>query len=359
MNRKIVIALVILIITTIHGYAQTKDIYEGIKQDWQVSETNIPQTCKELFVRHKQLQSKYKGDKIKSSYNDYYLISLLDNFADKVTAKELSKLPVVNLKDEFIVGFLGFKGKFLNSYYTLKSIKKGESYEESKSGMYFNTSIGGALKKVDYELMNDVFSSSNEDLIHEYLKLFRMAIRYNGLTKEMVDMRPLIEKNVKDCEAKTDILNQYENYKHLMSGMLAPEFALKDYKGVEYKLSDYRGKVVVIDVWATWCSGCIEKLPTFLKIRDKYKERDDIVFTVISIDNKAAHSKWKFSHPKYNLMNIPSLIASEEETDFQKEYNITGIPRYFIIDKKGKIVTVYAPSPGDEFIEMIDNTLKK
>ncbi|MFR5657328.1 MAG: TlpA family protein disulfide reductase [Butyricimonas faecihominis] len=56
---------------------------------------------------------------------------------------------------------------------------------------------------------------------------------------------------------------------------------------------------------------------------------------------------------------MTNLLASKEECTFQEDYNITGIPRYFLIDKEGKIVSVYAPTPGKDFEALIDMTLQK
>lgn len=237
----------------------------------------------------------------------------------------------------------------------IKEIK----YEEV-SGFMFNTSWGGVMTEKEYKFLEDVFSSSNDSLKNVHLHTLLQIFRYNGYTFGLEKLKPLIEKNVLDCQEKQEVLSRYKTYAHLAPGKPAPEFKLKDANGNEYTLSDYRGKVVVIDVWATWCGGCIEKLPYFLKIQEKYKDRKDIEFLTISIDQKSAYNRWKFALPRYNLTKITSLIAppDDEVCTFSEDYNITGIPRYFIIDKEGKIVNVYCPSPTNrKFEEMILQTL--
>ena len=160
-------------------------------------------------------------------------------------------------------------------------------------------------------------------------------------------------------DLKDEINKLYEGYEHLKEGNVAPAFTLKDFKGKEHSLSNYKGKVLVIDVWATWCGGCIAKLPTYMAMSQKYKERDDIEFITISIDDKGAFNSWKYALPRLKLMGVTNLLASKGECTFQKDYNITGIPRYFLIDKEGKIVSVYAPTPGKAFEALIDKTLEK
>lgn len=232
-----------------------------------------------------------------------------------------------------------------------KTLKQIENKEGIIDGFHFNTSVGGVMTDKEYRILCEVFSSNNDTLKQKHLRMVRQVFRYNGYTEGLDALKPLIEKNVKEGKEKEETLACYDKYEHLAPGKSAPEFRLKDLDGKEHALSDYRGKVVVVDVWATWCGGCIEKLPYFLKTREHFNGEKDVVFLVISIDNKGAYNKWKYSHPRYNLMNITSLIAHPKGCSFSDDYNITGIPRYFVIDREGKIVNVYAYAPDDARLE--------
>lgn len=237
-------------------------------------------------------------------------------------------------------------------------VKEIKEEKQDVSGFMFNTSWGGVMTDKEYKFLRDVYSSSDDTLKQKYLHTLMQVFRYNGYTSGLEALKPLIEKNVRDCKEKREVLSRYKTYAHLASGKPAPEFKLKDMNGKEHALSDYRGKVVVVDVWATWCAGCIQKLPYFLKVRDHFKERDDVVFLVISIDQKEAYNRWKFAHPRYNLLDITSLIAHPDDCTFSDDYNITGIPRYFVIDREGKIVNVYAYAPDSpKFEKLINETL--
>lgn len=292
--------------------------------------------------------------------------------ADKARCEEMMAL----LKP-YASGSQGKKSHFLNTAYqnfegklsmfdaeSRKVVCPGktdvaeEITDNGVSGFMFNTSWGGVMTDKEYAFLQKVYSSDDDSLKMEYLHTLLQVFRYNGYTPGLEELKPLIEKNVKDCEQKREVLDRYKTYAHLAPGKLAPEFKLKDVDGKEHSLSDYRGKVVVVDVWATWCGGCIQKLPYFLKIRDRYKGREDIVFLVISIDQKSMYNTWKFAHPRYNLMDITSLIAHPKECTFSDDYNITGIPRYFVIDRDGKIVNVYSPAPDSKrFEDLIRQTL--
>ena len=88
-------------------------------------------------------------------------------------------------------------------------------------------------------------------------------------------------------------------------GEMAPDFEMEDEFGKMVKLSDFRGEMVFIDVWATWCGGCVEGLPYFMALRDQYKDQKDLVLLTISDDGIEAKSRWlKFLKRKNILVKF-------------------------------------------------------
>ena len=109
-----------------------------------------------------------------------------------------------------------------------------------------------------------------------------------------------------------------------------PNFTLEALQGNEYTLSKLRGKVVILDFWATWCGPCRKSIPVFNAIYDKYKDKEVLVLG-IGLDDKEAIKKFVQTTP----INYPVLIGSQEVA---RTYGIRAIPTTFIIDKEG-IVT--------------------
>ena len=247
----------------------------------------------------------------------------------------------------------------IEDYFGLKAVAEGAPVDQAWGSMWFNTTVETIGNKYDYQRYRQILELNNPELSLAYLSCLRSVFRYNGYTKGLDEIRPLFDKNMPEGALKDEINGLYKSYEHLKQGNVAPAFTLKDFRGKEHSLSDYKGKVLVIDVWATWCGGCIAKLPKYMEMAGKYKDRDDIVFITISIDDKGAYNSWKYALPRLKLMGMTNLLASKGECTFQKDYNITGIPRYFLIDKEGKIVSVYAPTPGKDFEALIDMTLQK
>jgi thiol-disulfide isomerase/thioredoxin len=139
-------------------------------------------------------------------------------------------------------------------------------------------------------------------------------------------------------------------------GAPAYNFTLNNTKDQPVSLSDFRGKVVVLDVWAMWCGACLQEKPFFQQVEEAFKDRNDIVFIGISHDGLARKEVWKKFVAKNGYKNI-ELLANYNES-IGEYYKIEGIPRFMIFDKEGNIVTVDAPRPSDPaFKKLIEQTL--
>ncbi len=117
----------------------------------------------------------------------------------------------------------------------------------------------------------------------------------------------------------------------LTLGRPAPDFTLKDINGEIVSLKDFRGKVVLLDFWATWCGPCIHELPNLKAIYDKHKDNPDFVLIGISWDD---NDDTVARFVENNEMPWIHIRATEE---MQTIYNVTSIPHYTVIDKNGLI----------------------
>ena len=116
----------------------------------------------------------------------------------------------------------------------------------------------------------------------------------------------------------------------------APDFTLKDADGKTVKLSDYKGKVVLLNFWATWCGPCKIEIPWFIEFQKTYKDRG---FTVIgvSVDDEG----WEIVKPYLasKQVNYPVVVSSESVNTLYG--GIESLPTTFIIDKDGKIANTH------------------
>lgn len=126
---------------------------------------------------------------------------------------------------------------------------------------------------------------------------------------------------------------QSAKYELLVVGKTAPDFVLTDLNDKPQRLSDFRGKVVFLNFWATWCKPCREEMPS-MEVLHKNFEKDGLVILAVSIDRVTTT---KDIPPFIKGMNLtfPVLIDSWGKTD--KPYKRMGVPETFIIDQQGVI----------------------
>lgn len=151
----------------------------------------------------------------------------------------------------------------------------------------------------------------------------------------------------------------WEGWLKLAPGQPAPDFTFPNRQGEMVSLSDFKGKVVYIDVWATWCGPCLGELPSSKKLKTQYEGNEDVVFMYVSIDeNKEAWENMLAEDPEFKGVHI--ISPDGWESDINKKYMIKGIPRYMLIDREGNIADVDAPRPssGEELTTQIDKLLE-
>jgi len=116
----------------------------------------------------------------------------------------------------------------------------------------------------------------------------------------------------------------------------APEFALQDSSGHTVSLKNYRGKVVLLDFWATWCHGCQQEIPWFAGFQRKYGARG-LTVVGVSLDGDG----WRAVKPFLLTADVPYRILLGND-DTAKRYGIKNMPDTFLIDRRGRIAAAYA-----------------
>lgn len=115
----------------------------------------------------------------------------------------------------------------------------------------------------------------------------------------------------------------------------APELGLQDTDGKPANLRDYRGKVVVVDFWATWCHGCKQEMPWFAAFQRKFGDQGLSVIGV-SLDDEG----WKAVKPFLQKAPVPYRIVLGNDST-AKAYGIGNMPDTFLIDQQGRIAAAY------------------
>ncbi len=139
-------------------------------------------------------------------------------------------------------------------------------------------------------------------------------------------------------------------------GKKAPDVIAQTLKGTEWRLQDQRGKVVVMDCWATWCGPCVAKIPEMKRIYKKYKSREDFVMVGISLDGER-QTLAKFCEENEILWPQLFEIGKTWENSVAKAFEIHAIPSVWVIDKEGN--TAGMNLYGDKVEQTIEKSLNQ
>jgi thiol-disulfide isomerase/thioredoxin len=112
----------------------------------------------------------------------------------------------------------------------------------------------------------------------------------------------------------------------------APDFSLLDLQGKRQRLSELRGKVVLLNFWATWCPPCVEELPSLVALR-RLLVREDFALITVNVDESAAVLGDFFAKQKDRLETLPVLLDSSRRVP--ASYGTTKFPETFLIDRQG------------------------
>ncbi len=158
---------------------------------------------------------------------------------------------------------------------------------------------------------------------------------------------------------KDKLTLRYNSAKSTKTGFASVDFNYENFDGGMTSLEDLRGKLLYIDVWATWCGPCLKEMPALKELIKEYAEKD-IDFVSISIDSKNDYDKWRKMVPEKNVGGIQLYDAEGLNSDFMKAFSVGLIPRFMMIDSEGKIITAQAPRPSsDDVRKFIDGHLEK
>lgn len=141
-------------------------------------------------------------------------------------------------------------------------------------------------------------------------------------------------------------------------GKPAPYFEYENEKGAKIKRSDFKGKYVFIDLWATWCKPCVTEFPSLQRLEERYAGKN-IAFVSISLDKIELRAKWKKMLADKHLDGIQLIADKDFNSDFVKAFHVQAIPHFILVAPNGIVLEPQALYPSDEnLVKQLDALLR-
>lgn len=192
--------------------------------------------------------------------------------------------------------------------------------------------------------LKQLVRSKNPFMLDQILTNVEPFVRTESGKRELKELQPQVELLLKNN----------------MTGQDAFPFAYEDETGKIVRLDDFKGKYILIDVWATWCGPCVMNIPYVMELEEKLKDKN-IAFVSLSIDKSTNKQAWLDFVREKPSAGIQLIAHHAFNDELCKYYNIHAIPRFILIDPQGKIVSAHCRQAMDKgfqeyLIDLISNS---
>ncbi|MDZ4666349.1 MAG: TlpA disulfide reductase family protein [bacterium] len=290
------------------------------------------------FIHWQKAEIKYEMECFRLNYPSwFYSMRGLPDQEVKVEPSYFDYLNEFAIHDSFSIGSNQYR-LWLKYYYMyeLKKLKKPYTATDmfQLAKVYFR---GEILKNFQLHLWADI-------------------ILYGQLT-DAQEMYPMVKAKMGNEDAFKILEKIYEEKLPFKTGADAIRFTLKSIDGQPVSLSDFKGKVVYIDFWASWCGPCLREVPAGEDLKKAFAGKE-VVFLNISIDED--ENKWRESVKSKGISGIHLLANSQNNPAVLEAYRIVSIPSYFLVGKDGKILAAPAVRPSNpQIYDLIQAGLKQ
>jgi thiol-disulfide isomerase/thioredoxin len=246
----------------------------------------------------------------------------------------------VNLNDTSLLQ-LPFYKDFLISYVNNVASKDLQNITELQDDKYAETQslIDFALKTfkdervLEYVIYDIVYDATNKLRVNDSI--------FN-----------VFKSHCSSKEYLADVTRRYAELQPIMPGNPAPDFALSDVNHKEFRLADFKGRYLLIDVWGIYCSPCIREIPRFNELKTEFS-RANISFVQVNLD--ATEELWMKKMKDLKMNGIQLLAKNGWKSEFRKAYKIDVIPTVILIDREGKFIDARAPLPSENLASVLGN----
>ena len=345
-NMSIVLFLVLATALPIQGFAQTiiKGTVQGIKEGclYMLARTGEKKTDTLGVCNFKKGKFELKAQLAEPMVTQLVLEGYSGGFTLVAEPGMAYKAKLSNNNDFYI------KGGTLNESYTahlassdsLRSIISGlqERYKTLREEKKFRSAsqVNDTLRQEKEKLasLTNGFLKNNDNVILAYTMLSNIEMRDMGF-RETKEMYASMGENAKNTHCGAIIKERILRMEKTTGGAVAPDFTLPDLNGNPITMSAVKGKIKIIDFWASWCGPCRMNNPALKKIYGEFHSKG-LEIIGVSLDNKKAGWQKAIEKDGLDWINVSSLKGWDCEV--VRLYNVTGVPSLFILNENNRII---------------------
>lgn len=310
---------------------------DTISKDFKLNSEQILLIKKKTYLRNEVVKKNYFL--INQNYYSLFDTKHIDSIENNCLYFDY-RFPEI-----FILLEWEFSFKFLKPLIQTQKLNKSDSVTNNLPNLLFQK------LKLEYK------SKPQAEVL--YAKNINVFINRYGYSNVLDSLFNIFKQTFPNSLFISPLTEEFYRSKDFIKNMELPKFLITSYDNKKYSIKDFNGKIIYIDIWATWCTPCINQIPNLNLLQRKLESRN-IIFLTISIDDDIAawrdfikkNPQYKGNHFIYindrfnNFLSLNSLL------------NITSIPRYIIIDTNGRIHSINAESPESQnlFKELLELT---
>jgi thiol-disulfide isomerase/thioredoxin len=236
-----------------------------------------------------------------------------------------------------------------------KSLIDSRISEEVSQLMKQDSTLKGSeegYEKARFIAMDNLLKNQaiKDQLLFDFIK---SNLEYRGPVHVKSSLEKFeVENQSPKLLAKLDEIKQ--KWEPIMPGKEVPDFNFVNIEGEPVKLSDLKGNLVYIDIWATWCGPCIAEHPHWDKMKEEYTDKP-ISFLTVSIDN--SKEPWEKMVNAKNMEGLQWFAENAWKSDIAQHFMVNAIPRFLLLDKEGKVIDPSADRPSGKIRETVDKYL--